>query len=213
MPTWRAITDNAPRIDPYLCEACRTHFERLQEILKALDVAFVRDHRLVRGLDYYTRTTFEVLAKGLGAQNALCGGGRYDGLVEQLGGNPTPALGVGIGLERTLMVLREAGVPFPEPPHPDLFIVAFGDQARIPALQLAETLRQAGFATDLDIAGRSPKAQMRLANDLNARYALLLGEDELANQTVTVRDLQTREQQSIAQNHLIEWLNAHLPRR
>ncbi|MFQ3611032.1 MAG: histidine--tRNA ligase [Fimbriimonadales bacterium] len=213
VPTCRAITEDAPRIDPFLCEACRTHFEQLQEVLKALGVAYVRDHRLVRGLDYYTRTTFEVLAKGLGAQNALCGGGRYDGLVEQLGGNPTPALGVGIGLERTLMVLRELGASLPEPPHPDLFIVAFGDSARLPALQLAEQLRHAGFATDLDITGRSPKAQMRLANDSRAHFALLIGEDELATQSVTVRNLQTREQRTVPQNQLIEWLSQHLPRR
>ncbi|MCX7924229.1 MAG: histidine--tRNA ligase, partial [Fimbriimonadales bacterium] len=132
------ITAAAPPIDPYLCDICRTHFEGLQSLLKTLGVAYVRDYRLVRGLDYYTRTTFEVVAaQGLGSQNALCGGGRYDGLVEELGGPPTPALGVGIGVERTLLVLQALNAPLPEPMRMDAFVVAFGEAARPIALQIA----------------------------------------------------------------------------
>lgn len=206
VPTCQAITRNAPPIDPYLCEACRGHFERLQALLKALDVPYRRDVRLVRGLDYYTRTTFEVAAQGLGAQNALCGGGRYDGLVESCGGPPTPALGVGIGIERTLLVMQELGVPLPEPPQPLVYLVAMSDSARVPVLLLAQQLRHAGIACDLDLEGRSPKAQMKRADRSGARYALLLGEDELQQHTATLRDLHTHEQHSVPQANLTEWL-------
>jgi histidyl-tRNA synthetase len=206
------ITADAPPIDPYLCDECRTHFETLQGLLKTLGVGYVRDHRLVRGLDYYTRTTFEVVAEqGLGSQNALCGGGRYDGLVEALGGSPTPALGVGIGVERTLLVLQALSVPLPEPPRLNAFVVAFGDSARPVALQLAQQLRVAGVACDLDLEGRSPKAQMRLANRSGARYAILLGESELAAGTATVKDLASHEQLAVPQAELAEWIRARLP--
>jgi len=207
-----AITADAPPIDPYLCDGCRTHFETLQGLLKTLGVGYVRDYRLVRGLDYYTRTTFEVVAEqGLGSQNALCGGGRYDGLVEQLGGPPTPALGVGIGVERTLLVLHALNAPLPEPPRLDAFVVAFGDTARPVALQIAQQLRTAGIACDLDLEGRSPKAQMRLANRSGARYAILLGETELATATATVKDLASHEQTAVPQAELTAWIRQRLP--
>jgi histidyl-tRNA synthetase len=205
------ITATAPTIDPYLCDACRAHFESLQNLLKTLGVAYVRYHRLVRGLDYYTRTTFEVVAEqGLGSQNALCGGGRYDGLVEELGGPPTPALGVGIGVERTLLVLQALNAPLPEPAHMDAFVAAFGDAARPAALQTAIQLRRAGIAADLDLEGRSPKAQMRLANRSGARYAILLGDSELQQGMATVKDLQTHEQLTINQTELVEWIKSRL---
>ncbi len=205
------ITASAPPIDPYLCDDCRAHFEGLQSLLKALEVAYVRDHRLVRGLDYYTRTTFEVVAsQGLGAQNALCGGGRYDGLVEDLGGPPTPALGVGIGVERTLLVLQALHAPVPTPPPLDVFVVAFGDAARPVALQIAQQLRRAALATDLDLEGRSPKAQMRLANRNGARFAVLLGEMELAQGIATVKDLHTHEQHAVSQRELSSWIKTRL---
>jgi histidyl-tRNA synthetase len=207
-----AITADAPPIDPYLCDGCRTHFETLQGLLKTLGVGYVRDPRLVRGLDYYTRTTFEVVAEqGLGSQNALCGGGRYDGLVEQLGGVPTPALGVGIGVERTLLVLHALNAPLPEPPRLDAFVVAFGDAARPIALQIAQQLRTAGIACDLDLEGRSPKAQMRLANRTGARYAILLGETELQTATATVKDLASHEQTAVPQAELAAWIRQRLP--
>lgn len=209
VPTCQAVMAHAPAIDPYLCDECRDHFETLQALLKQLDVPYVRDHRLVRGFDYYTRTTFEVLAQGLGAQNALCGGGRYDGLVEECGGPPTPALGVGIGIERTLLVLQAMGVPLPEPPKPLAFVIAIGDAARPTALQVAQQLRTAGIPTDLDLEGRSLKAQMRLADRSGARYALLLGEEELKQGTATVRDLHTHEQHTLPLSELNHLLKAN----
>lgn len=208
VPSCQAVMASAPTIDPYLCAECRAHFEGLLSLLKQLDLPYVRDYRLVRGFDYYTRTTFEVLAQGLGAQNALCGGGRYDGLVEECGGPPTPALGVGIGIERTLLVLQEMGAPLPEPPKPLAFLIAIGDAARPVALQIAQQLRGAGIPTDIDLEGRSPKAQMRLADRSGARYALLLGEEELAQGTITLRNLQTREQRTVPQSDILTALQA-----
>ena len=206
-----ATTMNAPLIDPYLCSDCCAHFEKVQELLNTLSVRYVRDHRLVRGLDYYTRTTFEVVAdQGLGAQNALCGGGRYDGLVEALGGPSTPALGVGIGVERTLLVLHALNVALPSPPRIDAFIVAFSDEARLTGLQLAQHLRTAGVTCDIDLEGRSPKAQMRLANRSGARCAILLGESELATATATVKDLENHEQVAVPQAELTEWIRTRL---
>ncbi len=205
------ITDSAPPIDPYLCDACRTHFESLQNLLKTLEVAYVRDVRLVRGLDYYTRTTFEVIAEqGLGSQNALCGGGRYDGLVAELGGPPTPALGVGIGVERTLLTLQAMQAPLPEPRPIDAYVVAFGEAARPVALKLAQQLRAAQLAAELDLEARSPKAQMRLANRSGARYAILIGDAELQQQSATIKDLQTHEQSVVSQAELSEWIKNRL---
>lgn len=211
VPTCQAVLAEAPSIDPYLCPACRDHFERLQDLLKALDVPSRRDVRLVRGLDYYTRTTFEVVAQGLGAQNALCGGGRYDGLVEACGGPPTPALGVGIGIERTLLAMQALGAPLPEPPKPLVAIVAMNDSARILAIQLTQQLRARGIACDVDLENRSPKAQMKRANRLGARYALLIGEEELAHQAVTIRNLETHEQRTIPLHEALEWLQKASP--
>ncbi len=210
VPSCQPVLNQAPPIDPYLCEACRHHFEELQSLLRATAVPYVRNPRLVRGFDYYTRTTFEVLAKGLGAQNAICGGGRYDGLVEECGGPPTPALGVGIGVERTLLLLQGVGAPLPKPPVPWVYLVAFGDSARVRALQLAQELRYAGIATELDLEGRSPKAQMKLADRSGATFAILIGENELQHGTFTVRHLQTREQHTIPQNELIGRLRMRL---
>jgi len=209
VPTCQSVMAQAPAIDPYLCEGCRTHFEGLLELLKRLDLPYVRDYRLVRGFDYYTRTTFEVLAQGLGAQNALCGGGRYDGLVEECGGPPTPALGVAIGIERTLIVLQELGAPLPEPPKPLVFVIAIGDAARPVALQLAQQLRAGNITVDIDLEGRSPKAQMRLADRSGARYAIILGEQELSTGTVTLRDLHTHEQHILPQDQLLAFLSMH----
>ncbi|MFN3689306.1 MAG: His/Gly/Thr/Pro-type tRNA ligase C-terminal domain-containing protein, partial [Fimbriimonadales bacterium] len=146
----------------------------------------------------------------LGSQNALCGGGRYDGLVEELGGPPTPALGVGIGVERTLLVLQALNAPTPAPQSLDAFVVAFGDAARPVALQIAQQLRRAAIATDLDLEGRSPKAQMRLANRSGARFAVLLGESELAQGTATVKDLQNHEQYTVRQTELTTWIQTRL---
>lgn len=208
VPDCQSILDAAPPIDPFLCEACSTHFEGLSALMKQMGIVYERNHRLARGFDYYTRTTFEVQGKYLGAQNAICGGGRYDTLVEELGGPPTPALGFGIGVERVLMMMSEMNLTLTEEEPPVAFVVTLGDSARTEGLLLAQSLRQAGLAVEIDHTARSLKAQMRLADKCRARFAILIGDNEIAQGTVALKNLQTHEQRDIARGALIETLRS-----
>jgi histidyl-tRNA synthetase len=203
-PQCQQVLADAPVIDPYLCNECREHFSGVTTLLDKMDLAYLRDNRLVRGLDYYNRTAFELQGKHLGSQNALCGGGRYDTLVEQIGGDPTPALGVGIGIERALLSMEEMGLQAREEPAPLVFVVYVGEDTSQPAFLLANRLRAAGIAADLDHTGRSLKAQMRMANARGARYALILGEDEAAKGVVTLRNLQTHEQEEVPLESIVQ---------
>lgn len=193
----REATAEVPRLVDQLCDPCREHFDRVRQGLDALGVAYVLDHRLVRGFDYYTRTTFEFASGAIdAAQDAIGGGGRYDGLVEMLGGPPTPGIGFGIGLERVLIACTGEGVLPAEPPGPDAFVVdvAGGEMAR----DLVAALRRAGLRADRAYDGRSMKAQMKLADRSGATVALIVGPDELAGGTVTVRPLRAEgEQRSV----------------
>jgi len=180
----------APRALDYLCDPCREHFDGVRANLDALGIPYEVDPTIVRGLDYYTRTAFEVMHSGLGAKDVLMGGGRYDGLVEELGGAPTPGIGFGSGVERTLLVLGEQAAPAPL----DLYVAAVSLEARGPALVLATEVRRAGMGTELDHNGRSLKTQMREAARLGARFTALLGEEELRENEVTLRDMTTGEQ-------------------
>jgi len=182
----------APSALEHLCEECREHFAGVTSALDALAVPYQVDPTIVRGLDYYTRTAFEVIHPDLGAKDVLMGGGRYDGLVEQLGGPPTPGIGFGSGLERLLLVLGDQVAPAAA----DVYVAAASAEARKPAFALAMELRRAGVATELDYHARSLKAQMREASRLGARYTALLGEDELSREQVTLRDMNSGEQQS-----------------
>jgi len=192
----------APKITDYLCEACQAHFQGLQQALRELGIEYQLNHRIVRGMDYYTRTVFEMVHSQLGAQNAMVGGGRYDGLVEECGGPSTPALGFGAGEERILMVLGQAGW---EPPKPErlVYLAMAGDDLRASALRLAMALRRAGLAADLDHLGRSLRAQMREAARVNARYALILGEEEQQAGTVMLRDMDSGEQEQVPQSEVV----------
>jgi len=186
------VRAGAPSALEHLCEECRAHFDGVKSSLDALGVLYEVDPTIVRGLDYYTRTAFEVIHPGLGAKDVIMGGGRYDGLVEQLGGPSTPGIGFGSGLERLLLVLGDQAAP----PTADVYVAVASPEARGPALLLATELRRAGIATELDYHARSLKAQMREASRLGARYTALLGEDELSSGQVTLRDMNTGEQQS-----------------
>ena len=186
-----AVMEKAPVITDHLCSDCRAHFEEVQRLLKDLEVDFQLDHTLVRGLDYYTRTAFEFIGGSLGSQNAVGGGGRYDGLSELLGGPPLPGIGFALGLDR-IMIARGEGR---EKPGVVAYVVALGDEARDAALPLATRLRRAGIATELDLAGRGMKGQMKDASRSGARFAVIVGDDELAAGEVTLRDLDSREQE------------------
>lgn len=185
----RALAD-APKLLDHLCEDCRAHFETLQGYLRLLDVRFTLDMNLVRGFDYYTKTAFEIVSPQLGAQNVIGGGGRYDGLVEECGGPPTPGIGFGIGTERCLLVLDQLGVQLPlEDERPTAFVATHGQAARPIAVRLLHDLRRAGIASEMDYTGRSLKAQMRQADKSGARYVLILGEDEVQRGVVALKEM------------------------
>lgn len=195
----REALAGAPAVTDSLCHECVAHFARVRGYLEALGVDFELDAGIVRGLDYYTRTVFEVTHGGLGAQSSLCGGGRYDGLVEAMGGPPTPAVGFALGVERLLLTLRQEGTGETAVPGPDVFVAAAGegDAVRTAALVLAAQLRREGLAAEADLAGRSLKAQMKHAARIGARFAAVVGEDELAWGGVVLRDLTTGDQAEV----------------
>ncbi|GHU83290.1 histidine--tRNA ligase [Clostridia bacterium] len=188
------LTD-APVLLDFLCGDCRTHFGGLQAALTALAIPFAINPRIVRGLDYYTRTVFEIgmRAEG-GAPLAVCGGGRYDGLVESLGGPAMPGMGFGLGLERVLMLLEQKGITLPEPRLFDVYVAALGADARLPALSLVQCLRDAGLRAEMDHAARSLKAQFKSADKCAAPLVAIVGGDELARGVVRLRDMATKEE-------------------
>lgn len=200
----------APAAADYLSDASSKHFARVQELLKRFEIPYTIDTNLVRGLDYYTNTVWEVIAGGLGAQNSLGGGGRYDNLVETLGGRPTPGVGFGSGLERLLIALDAQGVELPREQKPLIFLVSQNDAAREANLALLRELRAANFATDMDPTGRSMKSQFKLADREGAAVVLVLGESELATNTVAIKDLATGQQQTVSRENLIEVLTKTL---
>ncbi|MDA1093050.1 MAG: histidine--tRNA ligase [Acidobacteria bacterium] len=205
VPADQPIIDGLPHSDDFLCDACRDHFAGVKSQLDAYAIPYRVSHRLVRGLDYYTRTTFEMLGTGLGAQNALLGGGRYDHLVKRLGGPDRPGIGFAAGLERLVLALPEA-VGEAEPA--DAFVVAFGEAAWPAARLLTRDLRRAGLATLIDYEGRSAKSQMKRANRSGVRHMLILGDDELASNQVTVKTMETGHQQSVSREALADHLRA-----
>jgi histidyl-tRNA synthetase len=205
---WSKLEGVAPDIVDYLCEGCATHFTQVQEVLRATGVDYLRNPRMVRGLDYYVKTSFEITHGGLGAQSTLLGGGRYDGLVEELGGDPTPGIGFGSGMERILMVCESLGVTFPVPEVRPVFVIALGDAARLPALKLLNDLRQAGAAAQIDYLGRKTRRQMEAALKSNGRAVLFLGEDEIANGTISLKDLDAGEQETVTVDEAVRRLSS-----
>ena len=196
-PEDKALAANAPRILDYLCEDCRDHFESVKQYLDAMQIAYTVNPQIVRGLDYYTKTVFEFIADSIGAQGTVCGGGRYDGLIEELGGQKTPSLGFGMGMERLLLVMEAQGCDFPEPAKADLFIAAIGDKAKRKAVEIAKDMRAEGFSVIYDLNDRSVRAQMKYADKLGARYNVVIGDDEVANGTATLKHMATGESQPI----------------
>jgi histidyl-tRNA synthetase len=197
-----AVMKDAPVITDHLCDACRKHFDDVKELLGALQVEFELEPRLVRGLDYYTRTAFEYQAEGLGAQNAVGGGGRYDGLSEALGGPALPGIGFALGADRILMAARGDAVP--DLGGVDVYVVALGERAQREAFLLATELRRNGVSCDLDLMGRGMKGQMKDAARSGARFAAILGEEELAEGVVTVKDLRQGDQRRVARADVLE---------
>jgi histidyl-tRNA synthetase len=203
----RRVMQDAPRTIDFLCEPCRHHFDTVAALLAEVGIAYVLDPRLVRGLDYYTRTTFEMLAEGLGAQNSVAGGGRYDGLIEAIGGPPTPGIGFAIGVERLVTVLEQQGLTAPES-RPHVFVAPLGASALRDAFALAERFRRAGLRTEMGYDEKSLRSQLRRANKLGAAYAVLLGERELAAGKAAVKDMHSGAQEEVALDAAIDYLKA-----
>ena len=194
--TCHALGDEAPRSTDYFCEDCREHWDKLSTYLDAMNLPYNVDHRLVRGLDYYTRTVFEIQPLDVGGQSTICGGGRYDGLITELGGRATPGIGFATGIERLTLNLKRDEVPVPDEPSPRYLVANVGDNARTAALELAVRLRRGGVGAILSSGSRGLRGQMRQANALGIPYVLVLGDDEIARGEVMVRDMTASTQQS-----------------
>jgi histidyl-tRNA synthetase len=191
------LAEAAPRTLDYLCEPCAEHFTALRGYLEATGLPYQIESRLVRGLDYYTRTVFEVVPPRTGAQATIGGGGRYDGLAELLGGRHTPGVGFAAGLDRIILNLREQGCPLPEPDLPDVFLAPIGAAAKLPAAGIAEDLRRAGLATVVGTGERGMRARLRQADASGAGIAVILGDDELRDRQATVKQLRSGEQRRV----------------
>lgn len=202
VPELRAALDGLAPVLDFVSDESRAHFDQVQAGLTEAGIAFQVDPSIVRGLDYYTDTVFEVHSTSLGAQSTLCGGGRYDNLIDSMGGKSTPSVGFGAGIERALIVLEAQGL-LPEAPRPDFVLVNATPGATPVTQRLARELRAAGFSAITDVDGRSLKSQLKAADRLRARYAIIVGDDEIGQGTATVRDLASSQQIAVAQDHLV----------
>jgi histidyl-tRNA synthetase len=205
-PGCQAIAENAPKSIESLCPACAAHFTQLQKYLKTLVIPYAINHRLVRGLDYYTRTVFEVQPEDEGGQSTIGGGGRYDGLIEELGGKPTPAIGFATGIERIILNLKKENIKIPTQSAMQTYVAYMGDAARDKVFKLTADLRRAGISVVTATGNKSLKAQLRQANSLGARYAVIIGEEEVKAETVTLRDMADAQQETVALSEIISRL-------
>ena len=197
-PVCSEIAKDAPKVTDYLCEECENHFTSVKSYLDAMGISYTVNPTIVRGLDYYTKTVFEFVSTEIGAQGTICGGGRYDGLVEEVGGPKTPALGFAMGLERLMMLLKAQNVPFPEEKKCDLYIASMGEAANVKAAQIATDLRQEGFTVLYDIVGRSVKAQMKFANKVGAMFTAVIGDSELQEGKAKLKNMESGEEREIS---------------
>lgn len=188
-PVCSKIAAGAPKILDYLCDDCRAHFDAVQQYLNAMQIDFTVNPEIVRGLDYYTRTVFEFVSNEIGAQGTVCGGGRYDGLLEELGGKPMPACGFGMGIERLLLLMDAQKTPFPERKSCDIYFASMGDKANLEAARLALDLRNEGLSAQFDTVGRGLKAQMKYADKLGSLYTVVLGDEELKTRKAKLKNM------------------------
>ena len=201
-PECQEIVKGAPMMIDYLCDDCRKAFEDLQRNLDALGIEYEVDPTIVRGLDYYTKTAFEFVTDAIGAQGTVCGGGRYDHLVEEVGGPPIPGVGFGLGIERLLLLMENLGVEIPEPDAVDAFIAVMGDEAKAWGLKLLRELRQKGLKVQMDTLARNVKGQFKYANRLGARYTVVIGDDEIKAGVVSLKEMATSEQREVKMEDL-----------
>ena len=196
-PVCHEIAQGAPVVLDYLCDECREHFDTVKKYLDAMNIEYVVNPQIVRGLDYYTKTVFEFVSDSIGAQGTVCGGGRYDGLIQELGGQSTPSLGFGMGLERLKLVMDAQNCPYPDEEKPDLFIVAMGEKAVLKAVEIAKDMRDEGFSVLYDLNGRSLRAQMKYADKLGAKFNVVIGDNEVDNGTAKLKNMATGDTKDI----------------
>ncbi len=187
----KEIAKDAPTIVEHLCGECESHFERLQHYLRAMGIDYKINPYIVRGLDYYTKTVFEIISNHIGAQGTVCGGGRYDKLVEELGGPAMPGVGFGMGMERLLLVMEGQGIVIPEPTLCDVFFCTYGDAAKTRAVQMAYDLRKRGVKAEVDHVGRSMKAQFKFADKIDCKYVVVIGDEELEKGSAKLKEMET----------------------
>ncbi|MCC7368727.1 MAG: histidine--tRNA ligase [Chloroflexi bacterium] len=211
-PVCQPLAEAAPRTIDFLCAPCEAHFAALRAYLEATGLPYELTPRLVRGLDYYTRTVFEVVPPRVGSQSTIGGGGRYDGLAEIIGGKPTPGVGFAAGMDRIILNMREQGVILPSPETPDIYFAPLGSDAKVVAARLAEDVRRDGLSAVVGTGDRSMKARMRQASSSGARVAIILGDDELRQEQATVKNLAGGEQQTVAFAELSTYLRPTLGR-
>lgn len=202
--TCQELVQGAPVMLDYLCEECQDAFSDLKLNLDAMDIDYIVDPSIVRGLDYYTKTAFEFVSNKIGAQGTVCGGGRYDNLIEQIGGPSTPGVGFGLGVERLLLVLEASGIEIPQPEGVDVFVAVMGERAKTFGLKLMRDLRKAGLRAEMDILGRNIKGQFKYADRLNTKYTLVIGDNELDQGIVSMKTMATSEQKQIAIDKIME---------
>ena len=197
-PQDQELAKDAPKITDYLCEECENHFSEVKRYLDSAGVEYTVNPKIVRGLDYYTKTVFEFVTDCIGAQGTVCGGGRYDGLIEELGGKHMPSLGFAMGLERLLMVMDAQGITIPDDDKCALYIATMGDDAKVKAFELLRRVRECGLIAETDVVGRGLRAQMKYADKIGAKYSLVLGDNELNENKAKVKNMETGEQTELA---------------
>ena len=210
-PTCKENLNDIPFMVDHICDDCKDHFEKLQTYLKEMDINFVVDKTIVRGLDYYKKTAFEIISNDIGSQSTVCGGGRYDGLVEQLGG-PKGVSGIGfaIGAERLLLTMENNNIEIENPYATDIFIVTIGDEAKTKSFKLLKDLRTNHISAENDHLDRSVKAQFKYSDKINAKFTIVIGDDELANDTATLKNMSTSEQTTIKLSEIVQELKYRL---
>lgn len=196
-PVCSEIAKDAPVVLDYLCNDCKNHFQQVKAYLDAAEIPYIVNPKIVRGLDYYTKTVFEFVTTRLGSQGTVCGGGRYDGLIEELGGQHTPSLGFGLGMERLLALMEEQGIEIPLPPSCDIYIAGLGEEAQKKAFTLVKEVRETSLIAECDIVGRSLRAQMKYADKIGAKFSMVIGENEINENKAILKNMETGEKTEV----------------
>lgn len=193
-PVCSKIAQGAPKITDYLCDECKEHFASVQKYLDAAGVEYTINPTIVRGLDYYTKTVFEFVTDFIGAQGTVCGGGRYDGLIEELGGKHLPSLGFAMGIERLLMLMDKQGIEIPKPSTCDLYVAVMGEKASLKSFEIIKAVRSCGLIAETDVVGRGLRAQMKYADKIGAKFSMVLGDNEIEQGKAVIKNMSSGEQ-------------------